>query len=292
MEAPPIGRAFARIGRLIGLGLLGLALGAGGCRLQGGPPEAAEAASAGSSRPVEWSYHGDASPEHWAALSPAYAACGHAGTQSPIDLSAVTVIHGAADVRLDYHSSGLRIAHHQHVTDILDDGHTLQVTVDEGSRLTTPRDTYELKQFHFHTPAEHAVDGRIHPMEVHFVHRSASGRFAVLAAFVDVGESNPNMARLIEHFPDERGETVHRPDVTVDPGVHFTSMASVYAYQGSFTTPPCTEDVEWLLMSEPLPAGRDQIAAFAEKLEGNARPIQARGDRPIELRLFTQKLSD
>jgi carbonic anhydrase len=285
----------AKLGRALGFGLV-LGFCAGGCGSSRSGPVAVPAASPApppeSSRPVEWAYHGAASPEHWAALSPAYAACAHDGTQSPIDLADVALSRGVEDIRMDYRTSGLRIAHHQHVTDILDDGHTIQVTVDEGSRLSTPSDIYDLKQFHFHTPAEHSVDGRVPPMEIHFVHRSESGRFAVLAALVDVGEPNPNLARLIEHLPDGRGESVHRPEVTIDPGVHFTSMTSAYTYQGSFTTPPCTEEVEWIVMGTPLPASRDQIAAFAEKLDGNARPIQELGERRIELRPFTPKLSD
>lgn len=281
----------AKFGLALGFGLV-VGFGQSGCGSHGPGPAASPAASTASSRPVEWGYHGEASPEHWAELSPAYAACGHDGTQSPIDLQSPPAVLGGEGIRMDYRTSSLRIAHHQHVTDILDDGHTIQVSVDEGSRLTTAREPYDLKQFHFHTPAEHTVDGRVHPMEIHFVHRSASGRFAVLAAFVDVGESNPNLARLIEHLPDERGGVVHRPELTIDPGVHFTSMTSAYAYQGSFTTPPCTEAVEWIVMSTPLTASRDQISAFAEKLDGNARPQRPRGDRTIQRRSFAAQLSD
>ncbi|MBK7949631.1 MAG: carbonic anhydrase family protein [Deltaproteobacteria bacterium] len=281
----------AKFGLALGFGLL-LGFGQSGCRTHGSDPLPGPAASTVSSRPVEWGYYGDASPERWAALSPAYAACAHAGTQSPIELADRAASRGVEELRMDYRRSGLRIAHHQHVADILDDGHTIQVTVDEGSRLSTRGESYALKQFHFHTPAEHALAGRRFPMEIHFVHQSARGRFAVLAAFVDVGESNPGLAQLIEHVPGERGESVHRPDVTVDPGVHFASMTGVLAYQGSFTTPPCTENVEWLVMSTPLTASRDQIAAFADRLEGNARPLQPRGDRAIERRPFSPKLSD
>lgn len=260
-----------------------------GCRTDAASPAATSAATP-SSRPVEWGYRGELSPERWASLSPAYSACGHAGTQSPIDLTGETVSEGAVQVRMDYRPSGLRIAHHQHVTDILDDGHTIQVTVEEGSQLTTPRDLYALKQFHFHAPSEHTVDGRSHPLEIHFVHRSAAGRYAVLAAFVDVGEPSPNLARLIEHFPAERGAVVHRPEVTIDPGAHFATTVTAFAYAGSFTTPPCTEDVEWIVIDDPLPASPEQIEAFAAKLEDNARPSQVRGGRAIGVRSLSRML--
>ncbi len=243
-----------------------------------------------SARPVEWGYSGEDGPTRWASLSPAYAACANEGTQSPIDLSAASERDGDA-VRLDYRPTALRIAHHEHVTDIVDNGHTLQVTVEEGSRLTTRRDVYELKQFHFHTPSEHTIDGGHLPMEMHFVHQSENGTFAVAAGFFVEGEPNPNLQRLIDHLPAARGETVHRPDVTIDPAVHLASEAPSYAYLGSFTTPPCTESVEWFLMQSPLTASREQLEAFEAKLDRNNRPIQPTGSRAIGVAALARDLA-
>lgn len=245
-----------------------------------------------SARPVEWAYSGDDGPERWASLSPAYAACGRAGTQSPIDLDGGEAGTTGAVHKLVYRRTGLRLAHHQHVTDIIDNGHTLQVTVDAGSRLETARDVYELKQFHYHLPSEHTVGGRSFPMEVHFVHQSTGGRFAVVAGFVDVGTSNPELARLIEHFPARPGESVHRPDLTIDPAAHLPAEIPAFAYQGSLTTPPCTEQVEWFVLRAPRSASRAQIAAFAAKLSPNNRPVQPRGSRAVARQALTREETD
>ena len=254
-------------------------------------PSLAEATGTSvSARPVEWGYSGEDGPTRWASLSPAYAACAHDGTQSPIDLS-VASDEKTGRIQLDYRPTSLRIAHHEHVTDIVDNGHTLQVTVEEGSQLTTDRDVYELKQFHFHTPSEHTVDGEHHSMEMHLVHQSASGTFAVVAGFFVEGARNENLQRLIEHFPAARGETVHRPDVTIDPAVHLAAEAPSYAYLGSFTTPPCTESVEWFLMRSPVTASRDQLAAFEAKLDHNNRPIQPTGSRAIGVAALARELA-
>lgn len=268
--------------------LVALALGCGTTGGGGAPQSGATE----SSRPADWGYQGELAPDHWAALSPAYATCGDADDQSPIDLPGEMGAGDRVRVEMDYRPSGLRIAHHQNVTDIVDDGHTIQVTVEEGSQLTTPRDVYALKQFHFHAPSEHTVDGRVFPLEVHFVHRSESGRFAVLSALFDRGEPNPNLARLIEHFPAARGDVVHRPEVAIDPGAHFAKTLSALSYSGSFTTPPCTGGVEWLVLDEPLAASPEQIARFAEKLEGNARPVQPRGSREIGRRSLARMGGD
>jgi carbonic anhydrase len=246
-----------------------------------------------SARPAEWSYSGDDGPERWASLSSAYAACGRAGTQSPIDLDGKEEAASKVVVpKISYRRTGLRLAHHQHVTDIVDNGHTLQVGVDAGSRLETALDVYELKQFHYHLPSEHTLDGHSFPMEVHFVHQSTSGRFAVVAGFVEVGVANPDLARLIEHFPARPGESVHRPDVAIDPAAHLSAEIPAFAYRGSLTTPPCTEQVEWFVLRKPRSASQEQIASFAAKLAPNNRPVQPRGAREVAGQALTREEAD
>ena len=103
------------------------------------------------------------------------------------------------------------MAHHEHVTNLVDNGHTIQVTVEEGSTLTTSRGTYKLKQFHFHTPSEHTINGEYFPMEVHFVHQSADGKFAVVGALFADGPANENLAKLIANFPKGKAKSATCP---------------------------------------------------------------------------------
>jgi carbonic anhydrase len=231
-----------------------------------------------SARPVHWGYAGDEGPSHWAELSPVYAAC-IARAQSPIDITGSAKANGGW--RTNYRETGLKIAHHEHVTDIIDNGHTIQVTVDEGSTLTTDRGSYALKQFHFHTPSEHTVDGESFPMEVHFVHQAADGNFAVLSVLVQEGASNDNLAKLIANFPAQKGDAQFLPEVRLDLSLHIPAKSAAHNYLGSFTTPPCTENVEWLVLRSPVSASREQLDAFAARLNHNNRPIQALNGRSI-----------
>lgn len=180
-----------------------------------------------------------------------------------------------------YGATALKIAHHEHVTDILDNGHTLQVTVEEGSTLVTDRGTYQLKQFHFHTPSEHTVGGKSFPMEAHFVHQNAAGGFAVVSVLFSEGAANENLAKLIAHFPAAQGESRFLPEVKLDLTMHMPATNAVYCYAGSFTTPPCTDDVEWLVFRAPVAASAQQLQAFAARLNHNNRPIQSTNERPI-----------
>jgi carbonic anhydrase len=235
-----------------------------------------------TARPVHWGYTGDVDPSHWGALTPVYAACGDGKSQSPINIISKSE-SGNPKLSLDYKTTSLKIAHHEHVDDILDNGHTIQVTVEEGSSFTLNDKTYNLKQFHFHTPSEHTVDGKHFPLEMHWVHQSADDSFGVIGLLFDEGKANENFAKIIEHMPSLPGESTHFTDVKLDLNVHVPKNISAYHYIGSFTTPPCTENVEWLMLRNKFTLSKEQIAAFSSRLKNNNRPVQATNDRKITI---------
>lgn len=237
--------------------------------------------SADSVRPSEWGYEGSLSPEHWSELNPAYETCAAGRMQSPVDIdtsSAMTVSRGHT---VAYEESDLTVAHHAQVHDILDNGHTIQVDIDEGSVLRTLRDTYHLKQFHFHSPSENRIDGKVYPLEAHFVHQSDSGQLAVISAFYEEGAHHAQLEMIIEHFPSEKGKLTILEDESVDPNLHLPSNHDAYHFYGSLTTPPCTEGVEWLILKEVSQASPAQLQVFSERLYHNNRPVQAWNDRRL-----------
>lgn len=65
---------------------------------------------------------------------------------------------------------------------------------------------YELVQYHFHAPSEHMIDGERAPLELHFVHKSATGTLAVLGVLVEVGDHNPIFDFVIDALPSGPGE--------------------------------------------------------------------------------------
>ncbi len=235
-----------------------------------------------SARPIHWGYTSEVGPSMWSSLTPVYAACGDGKSQSPIDLNSVSN-SGSPKLSLDYQTTSLKIAHHEHVDDILDNGHTIQVTVEEGSSFTLNEKTYKLKQFHFHTPSEHTVDGKHLPLEMHWVHQSDDGRFGVIGLLFEEGKSNNNLEVIIEHMPTLPGESNHYSDIKLDLNLHVPKDLSAYHYTGSFTTPPCTENVEWLVLRNKFTMGADQIKAFSSRLNNNNRPVQDLNDRVLTI---------
>jgi carbonic anhydrase len=229
---------------------------------------------------VHWSYEGDEGPAHWATLCPEFALCGDGKRQSPIDLSDATVVDSIS-VRRDYQPTRMSVAHHEHVADIIDNGHTIQITYDEGSTLILPEGEFDLVQFHFHLPSEHTVEGQQYAMEMHLVHQSAGGDLAVVGVLIAQGADNPFFARLVDNLPQQPGQVAHFEDAKVNIDDIMPADSRHYHYDGSLTTPPCLEGVQWFVMVQPIELSADQIAKFRKVINGNYRPVQPRHGREI-----------
>ncbi len=59
---------------------------------------------------------------------------------------------------------------------------------------------------------------------------------------------------------------------------------SFYRYQGSLTTPPCSETVDWVVLSQPVQVSREQINAFERMYRFDARPLQ-----PLDRRFLLKR---
>lgn len=227
------------------------------------------AGPAGAADKTHWSYTGEHGPAHWAAVDPAYASCGSGRMQSPIDLAAAA--HKAAlTVEVDYKPTPLSVRNN---------GHTIQVDYEPGSFITLNGERFELLQFHFHVPSEHARDGQRFPMEVHFVHRHADGRLAVVGVFLKEGADNRLLERVWAVAPHSAADDPARGEGTVDGAALLPGERSLYRYMGSLTTPPCSEGVNWLVMRQPMLVGAEQVAAFKALVGENARPLQVLNNR-------------
>lgn len=237
----------------------------------------------GSARPVHWGYAGEDGPTEWATLSTVYAMCGEGKNQSPVNIVSKNT-KGGATWKLAYKTTTLKIAHNEHMDEIIDNGHTIQVTVEEGSTFTFSGKVFDLKQFHFHTPSEHTIEGKHAPMEMHMVHQSDDGSLAVVAVLFKEGQvANKNFTAIIDNLPNAKGESKHLKNVVLQIGDHLPKDNYAYHYLGSFTTPPCTEGVQWLVLREPVELTQKQIAAFSSRIGPNNRPAQPVNDRVIKI---------
>jgi carbonic anhydrase len=230
---------------LKGLALVGL------CPLCTRTAYAAEAA--------HWSYEGEHGPEHWGGLGPDNA-CSTGSQQSPLDITGAIEAE-LPPIAIDWKKGG---------GEIVNNGHTIQVNMPAGSKLSRADMSYDLLQFHFHAPSEHHVDGKAFPMEVHFVHKNAStGTLGVLGIFMQAGAANPVFAGLASVFPEETGA---KAPVDVDPNGLLPGELDYWTYEGSLTTPPCSEIVDWMVAVQPIEVAKTDIGKFTALYKMNARP--------------------
>ena len=164
---------------------------------------------------------------------------------------------------------------------MIDNGHTVQVNVESGNVMSVMGRRFELLQFHFHRPAEERVDGKVYEMVAHLVHKDQDGRLGVIAVLMDRGKANPQIQTVWNSLPLERGEEIGGI-ARIDLAALLPANRTYYTYMGSLTTPPCTEDVLWMVLKEPSEVSADQIAIFSRLYSNNARPLQSMSGRLIK----------
>ena len=221
-----------------------------------------------------WSYEGDSGPDHWASLDSTYAPCGSGMRQSPIDLAGATPSAGSA-LAIEWRPADVRV---------LDTGHAIQVDVDDGGAIVLEGRRFALAQFHVHLPSEHTVDGTASPMEIHFVHlaEAGDGDLAVIGVLAHVGEAHPDVEHIRNAMPDPGGDPAALAGF--DPRALLPEGGDHFRYDGSLTTPPCSEVVSWVVMTEAISVSREQLDAFAARYSMNARPVLPLNGRSIQLR--------
>ena len=252
-------------------------------------PAAAPAAKQVTTRPSvapapadpAWHYEGAEGPANWGKLSPKFAACGEGRAQSPVDIANTVAATEALALKTDLMPGALRIAHHEHVADGINNGHTIQINYEGGDELTIGNDTYGLAQYHFHNESEHTVKGRHYPMEMHLVHKAASGKLAVIGVFIEEGAHNAAFDPIWSNLPKQKGIQTHYPQVNVDVDKLLPANRASYRYDGSLTTPPCSEGVRWIVMTTPIQLSAEQIKAFTAIIHDNNRPTQPLNGRPV-----------
>lgn len=223
---------------------------------------------------VHWDYEGKEGPEYWGSLSPEFAACSDGKAQSPINITTPASNPNQAAIDLNYPAFPL---------DAEDNGHTLVVTVPPGSTMKVGTETYNLLSFHYHTGSEHTIEGVQAPMEIHFVHKNAvTGGLGVLGVMVNAGTENPQLAQLLANLPDPAG-VKQVPTVMIDPLELLPTDLSYFAYDGSLTTPPCTEGVRWHVLEQPITATQEQIDGFLGIYGANFRPVQPLNGRKVNV---------
>lgn len=217
---------------------------------------------------AHWTYAGEHGPGHWAELDQTFATCA-GDEQSPIDLnsSAIPAIIDLPEVH--WQPADVMIA--------ANNGRTFEVSLENPGEIIVDETPYRFRHLHFHAGSEHTINGVRYPMEAHFVHAADNGAVAIMGVLFVEGEHNPHLGKLISTLPGAIGS--YNPQMVFDLGTLLPGAGAMYRYNGSLTTPPCSETVSWMVFETPLTASREQIIVFETLFPKSYRPTQDVGRR-------------
>lgn len=226
-----------------------------------------------ASTPVHWSYKGTTGPTEWSNLDETFDVCRLGKHQSPIDIvpSNHLAVGDTQALQLNYKASQLKL---------LNNGHTLQLPYDAGSTISLEGKEYQLVQFHFHVPSEHTIAGQSYALEVHLVHLLQDNQLLVVGVMFTEGSENSFLAEFWSRIPVLEG-LVEVAGATINIAALVPNIADYYRYEGSLTTPPCSENVHWIVLKAELEASKAQINKFLAIFGQNARPVQSLNGRVV-----------
>lgn len=201
--------------------------------------------------------------------------------------------------------------------ELLDVGHTFQVRYSHekpGAKATFEGMNFELRQFHFHKPSEHLIDGKQYEMESHFVFmnqvKGALPKALVVGVMILDGPHNREFTKIWKHLPPYRegyGESkvemsdwrqaANARELDVDAHAHnekilgtginfdlkglLPKKADFIIYNGSLTTPSCDEGITHAVSLTPVHMEHEQVEHFEGYYEGNNRDLQIIGDETV-----------
>jgi len=220
---------------------------------------------------TEFAYFGSEGPAFWGRLDPAWEACGAGREQSPINFGKHALLTAV-------HRKAVPVAYERSTGQILNNGHTIEIETEGHNVLLINGVEYKLQQFHFHGSSEHTFEGRGSDMELHLVHKSAAGGTAVVGVLVERGASSGALAPIFAQLPNDIGVSHPLPE-PFTPSDFLPGNRAYYPYEGSLTTPPCTEGVHWIVLKDPIYVSTEDLAQYHQRIHFNARPVQRSSSR-------------
>ncbi len=225
---------------------------------------------ASSQHEGEWSYSGSTGPDRWSCLSSDYRLCSEGVEQSPVNLAG-NLREGGEPVGFDYTGAAAQARNN---------GHTVYLDFGPGDAIVAGGHRYELAGVHYHSPGEHLLDGESFAAELHLVHQDDAGNLAVVGLLFRLGAPGALVQTLLDAAP-ATGVTVDLEQGAAAADF-IPGRLGYYGYEGSLTTPPCTEGVRWIVMQAVGTVSLEQVERLQALTGGpNNRPAQPLGQRAI-----------
>jgi carbonic anhydrase len=166
-------------------------------------------------------------------------------------------------------------------------------TLDNGNikvKINGTEFTYKIANIHFHLNSEHTIDGNLYDMEMHVVHENTNSddknNLHMVIGYIFEAKENYDDNDFLNSIGFNTGDTVSKVKVK-----DIVKKEKVYYYKGSLTTPPCTEDVNWVVVKNIKKMSTTQFNKFKEYViklnsayaRGNNRQTYSLNERKVYL---------
>jgi carbonic anhydrase len=264
----------------------------------------------------------ECSPNHWPD------ACHNGKHQSPIDIpSGKRSAHYTFEFNKEYKDEATVVA--------VNNGHTVQFSVNNQTtsnaivtiKIDDVSTEYVFAQLHCHWESEHRLNNETFDVECHLVHyrkdigsvtnavaKNDTTGLLVIGVFyrAEEGKENKAFKPLTDSIkkvtttdaknfqPCENTVSLHSL-LPLSGKNHWTGddVFDVATYNGSLTTPGCSEIVRWMVFTKPVIISTEQLEKFSqlkddkgEELKNNFRPLQPLNGRTVTHATVTEKVSD
>jgi carbonic anhydrase len=219
---------------------------------------------------AHWEYNGDLGQKNWSKLDKRFQMCENGLNQSPINITRP----------IDASLTPLVFEGTAKATKFINNGHSLQVDFQSGNYVSIDDKKYGLKQINFHTPSENQINGKSFPMEAQLIHADSNNDLAVIAVMFQEGDDNIVLNKLLRNLPEKAHDQFEIKSEVIAYEI-LPLIQEYYKFNGSLTTPPCTEGVKWIVMKEAVKISSSQLKDFSSIMHKNARNIQKLNARII-----------
>ncbi|MBO0439331.1 carbonic anhydrase [Enterococcus sp. DIV0212c] len=225
---------------------------------------------------IEWGYSLENGPDTWINLCDDYRQACNRYMQSPIALAKDKVTNQLEKdtLTIEYLCDEFQIQWSKHTFHFIPKSNKNKVYFD--------RKCFYLDDIHFHIPSEHTLDGQVHPIEFHFVHHSEADEPLVIAVLFKKIVGNEELLQIEESCTTINWD-LRKKNLKLNPSVFISKPVEYYAYYGSYTTPPCVGNVQWIVVSKASSLFSKTILKLVKEKDwaSNNRPIQPQEQKKI-----------
>ncbi|MFQ6669824.1 hypothetical protein Gotur_034925 [Gossypium turneri] len=230
-------------------------------------------------RGMEFGYSGHNGPDKWGKLNPTFSPCSTGKRQSPINIQRNLTVHNKQLKPLTRNYESVNAT-------LVNRGYSVRFEESPGDLWINGKN-YTLQQFHWHLPAEHHIEGQRFAAELHMVHRAADNSAVVVSMLYHESKADPLFSMIMEGLKHLGKENTEVPLGTLNINELNRRPRKYYTYVGSLTTPPCTENVIWMILGKVMSISKEQITTLDSPLNShckkNARPCQPLNGREVDM---------